>query len=133
MANQALNQELQTLVADFSERLTLTVRRAVLEQVVAAMGGNGVATRGPGRRGPGRPRGSTNAATRGGKRSAEQVDAMGEKLLAHVKSNPGQRADQIATTLRSDVKTIRLPMQRLLAMKKVKTKGQRRGTTYFAS
>jgi hypothetical protein len=33
----------------------------------------------------------------------------------------------------SDVKTIRLPMKQLIAAKKVRTKGQRRGMTYFAA
>ena len=121
MSNQ-LNQELRTLINDFADNLTLTVRRSVLEQVVTAMGGNVSAKRG---RGPGRPRGS-------GKASAEQADAMGEKLLAHVKSNPGQRADQIAKAIRSEVKRIRPSMQKLLAAKKVRTKGRRRGMQYFA-
>jgi hypothetical protein len=122
MANKALEQQVRSFCDEFANSLALTIRRSVLEQVVAAMGGGA-----PARRGPGRPRGS------GSKRSAEQVDAMGEKLLAHVKSNPGQRADQIAKTLRSDVHTIRRPMQQLLAAKKVKTKGQRRGMTYYSA
>jgi hypothetical protein len=134
MANKALDQELHSMISEFANQLTLSVRRSVLEQVVEAMGGsssNGRVKRGPGRprgsrRGPGRPRGS-------GKRSPEQVEALGAKLLAYLKSKPGQRSDQIATALRSDVKTIRLPMQGLLAAKKVKTKGQRRGMQYFAA
>jgi len=136
MANQ-LEQELRSLIGEFTGKLATTVRRSVLEQVVAAMGGDipipySLKTK----RGPGRPRGSgrpARAARAGGKRSSEQVAAMGENLLAHVKSKPGQRAEQIAAALRSDVKTIRLPMQQLLAAKKVRTKGQRRGTTYFAA
>ena len=56
---------------------------------------------------------------------------MRERLLAHVRSNPGQRADQIAEVLGTDVGTMRLPMRALIADKTVSTKGQRRGTTYY--
>jgi hypothetical protein len=122
MSNQALHQELRSLVEEFTDRLTLTVRRSVLEQVVTAMGGNVARVK----RGPGRP------SARGG-HSVAALDAMGERLFAHVKSNPGQRGDQIAKALRSDVHTIRKPMKALIAAKKVKTKGQRRGMSYFAA
>jgi len=55
---------------------------------------------------------------------------MRERLLAHVRSNPGQRGDQIAEALGTDVGTMRLPMRALIGEKKVRTTGQRRGTTY---
>jgi hypothetical protein len=68
-----------------------------------------------------------------GRRSAQDVEQMAEMLLAHVKKNPGQRGEQIAESLRTDTKTMRLPMQKLIADKKVKTRGNRRGMTYFAA
>jgi predicted ArsR family transcriptional regulator len=52
-------------------------------------------------------------------------------LHAHVKANPGQRADQIATALRTTPNAMRPTMQKLVAEKRVTTKGQRRGMTYF--
>ncbi len=55
---------------------------------------------------------------------------MRERLLAHVRSNPGQRGDQIAEALGTDVGTMRLPMRALIGEKRVRTMGQRRGTTY---
>lgn len=58
---------------------------------------------------------------------------MSERLLAYVRKNPGQRGEQIAKAMRSDVKTIRLPMKKLIAARKVKTKGQRRGMSYAAA
>jgi hypothetical protein len=128
MSNQALNQELRSLVDEFTNRLTLTVRRSVLEQIVAAMGGNVPNGRARATRRPAR-----SAPARGGKRSSEQVAAMGAKLLSYVKSKPGRRGEQIAKVFHSDVKTIRLPMKQLIAAKKVRTKGQRRGMTYHAA
>ena len=58
---------------------------------------------------------------------------MGERLLTHVKQNAGQRGEQIAKALRTDVNTMRPAMKKLIAAKKVKTKGQRRGMTYHAA
>lgn len=56
---------------------------------------------------------------------------MREALLAHVHANPGQRGEQIAAALGTDVGTMRLPMRKLIAERKVRTEGQRRGMTYY--
>jgi hypothetical protein len=132
MPNDARAQ-IQELVDDFANRLTLLLRRSALEQVVQALGGNGAA---PARRGPGRPRGSTTVAaparrSRGGKRTSEEMEAMSSALVSHVQANPGQRGEQIAQALGTDVKTMRLPMLKLIASKAITTRGQRRGMTYY--
>lgn len=126
------NGELQALVDSFTTQLTTLIRRTTLEQVVAALGGN-APTAAPVRRGPGRPAGA-RAARRpagGGKRSSEQMETMTNDLVAYVKANPGQRGEQIAAALKTDVKTMRLPMLKLIAAKAISTKGQRRGMTYY--
>jgi hypothetical protein len=122
--------QIRTLVEEFTSKLELVVRRTALEQVAAALGDT-VAMR----RGPGRPKGSAKVGRpkKGGKRSAANLEAMGAKLLAHVKAHPGQRGEQIAAALKTDVGTMRLPMQKLMAAKQIKTKGQRRGTSYYTT
>ncbi|MEQ1728365.1 MAG: hypothetical protein ABL982_08270, partial [Vicinamibacterales bacterium] len=107
------------------------IRRTALESVQAALGGDVAAAP---RRGPGRPRGSTpvRRAAKGGKRDAASLDEMGAAILAFVQANPGLGAIEIAEAVQTDVGTIRLPMQKLLADRKVRTQGQRRGTKYFA-
>lgn len=131
------NNEIQTLVESFVSQVQLLAKKAALEDVVAQLSGS-VA---PGhKRGPGRPKGSGGGGggtikpiRKGTRRSAADVEAMGEALVTHVRANPGQGADEIAKALGTDVGTMRLPMQALLKAKKVKTQGQRRGTKYFVA
>lgn len=133
MPTDSLRTSIQSLTQSFAEQLEQLVRQAAVEQVTSALGGLGVST--PARRGrprktgttgrkPGRPAGS-------GKRTAGDMDAMQERLLSHVKANPGQRGEQIAAAMKSDVMMIRLPMKKLIAARKVTTKGERRGMMYF--
>jgi len=56
-----------------------------------------------------------------------------EAVLAYVRSNPGQRGEQIASSLGTDTKTLRGAMKRLIEQQKVRTKGERRGMQYFAA
>lgn len=125
------SNDIRTLVNDFATQLEQLTKRMALEQVLEALGGEAGARAPSGKR-RGRPPGSKNKAASGrrGRRSSADLEKLSASLLAHVKAHPGQRGDQIATALRSDVTTIRRPMKALIAAKKVKTKGQRRGMTY---
>lgn len=130
--NQSMHSEIRDLVESFAADLTALVRRTALEQVHSALSGsvsNGRKTRGPGRKasGPRRARGG------GGKRSSEQVDAFAAKILDFVKKNPGLRGEQLSASMKTDTKSLRLPMLKLIGDKKVKTKGQRRGMMYYAA
>lgn len=127
--------EIRDLVENFTSQLSQVVRRTTLEEVHAKLS-LALGDSAPKRRGPRRARATVSNGVvrvrRGGKRSAADLEALGDRLLAHVKSNPGQRGEQIAAALRTDVGTMRLPMQKLIAGKKIKVKGQRRGMKYFA-
>jgi hypothetical protein len=52
------------------------------------------------------------------------------KLHRYIASHPGQRIEQIGKALGETTKDLRLPAQKLIAEKLVKTKGARRGMTY---
>lgn len=135
MARQTAQQdEIQSLVESFASELTALVRRTTIEQLQQALGDfSGGATPVAKRTVRVVRMGRSAKKGSGGKRTPEQVHAFGETLYAFIKKSPGQRGEQIAAALKTDVKTMRLPLLRLIADKKVKTKGQRRGMTYFAA
>jgi hypothetical protein len=60
------------------------------------------------------------------------VDAAAARLLDYVASHPGERIEQIAKGMGESSKELKLPVQKLLAAKSMRTEGQKRGTTYFA-
>lgn len=135
--------DIQSLVDSFTSQLISLVRQSTLERIQAVLAdGAGPAPMGRGGRRPGRPAGSKAApagiklgrrAAGGGKRSPEELERMSAGLYDFIKKNPGQRGEQIAAALKTDVKTMRLPILKLIGEKKLKTKGQRRGMTYFAA
>jgi len=65
------------------------------------------------------------------RRGAAAIDASA--LLAHIQQHSGQRGEQIAKALGTDTTTMRPVMHKLIAEKKVKTRGERRGMQYFAA
>lgn len=74
-----------------------------------------------------------NARRKGEKRAPALLAQTTANLLGHIKTNPGQRIEQIAVGLGLSTQELKLPTQKLLAGRKVKTRGQRRGTKYFAA
>ena len=141
MPTPTLDQEIQSRIQFFLAELSDLVKMAALGSVHAALGGE------PGprmRRGPGRPRGSGKrgpgrprkaAAARMGKRirrSAEDLEAIAARVLAHVKANAGHRLEQIGAALKTDTAILKRPIANLLAVKHLRTEGQKRGTKYFA-
>lgn len=87
----------------------------------------------PHRRGSGRPRGSRSRAGAGkrGRRSPEQLAAIAARVLAQVRTKQGQRLEEIGRALGTDTGVLKGPVAQLLDAKKLKTKGQKRGTRYF--
>ncbi len=140
MQTADLDQQIRDRIEMFVQDLTALVRQSAVRAVTSALGESTVT-----RRGPGRPRSNGIAALAGGRRSGrpagrrkgekrapEQLAALVDKLFALIKGKPGQRTEEIASTLGISTKELTLPAKKLIAEKRVSTKGQKRATRYFA-
>ena len=122
-----MNPDIRTLVENFTNDISNLMRRAALEEVHAkltlAIGDVSAPKRRAARTGKrGRP----------GKFTPEQLENHGASILALLKKSPGARSEQLSAAMKMDAKTLRIPLKALIAAKKIKVKGQKRGTTYFA-
>jgi hypothetical protein len=123
--------DIRALVENFTNEFSQVIRRAALEEVHAklTLAIGDVATT---RRGPGRPRGArTGKRGRPGKFTPEQMEKLGTTIVGLLKKSPGARSEQLSVAMKMDAKTLRIPLQALIKAKKIKVKGQKRGTTYF--
>jgi len=55
-----------------------------------------------------------------------------DRFVGFVKKNPGLRIEQINAQLGTSTKDLVIPVRRLVASKLVRTKGEKRSTTYEA-
>ena len=80
----------------------------------------------------GRPAAAKGAKRRAGeKRTPAVLAQVTEQVFNHIKTNAGQGVEQIAKALGTTTKELTLPIRKLLAEKKVTSKGQKRATRYF--
>ena len=132
MPKNHLDSQIRTCINSFVEELSSLVKQAAVESVRDALGGGSTPTS----RRPARSRKATTGtkrptSKRRKRRSSGAVDSVAKRILAHVKTSPGQGVGEIGGTLRLTSKDLRLPILKLLGDKKIKTTGQRRGTKYF--
>jgi hypothetical protein len=113
--------------------LITAIRSELRAEFLSALGGGGDIPTPFRKRGPGRPKtAAAKPRKKGGKRTPEELEAMTKNLLAAIKKTPGQRIEQLATGLGASTKELALPTLKLFEAKAISSKGQRRGTTYFA-
>jgi len=76
---------------------------------------------------------ATAAAKRkaGEKRTPQELAHIVEQTYNYIKSNGNQGVEQIAKALGTSTKELTLPIRKLLADKKIGSKGQKRATRYF--
>ncbi|HEY6555642.1 MAG TPA: DNA-binding protein [Polyangiaceae bacterium] len=140
MQTADLDQQIRDRIEMFVQDLTALVRQSAVRAVTSALGESTVTRRGPGRPrsnglaslGGGRRSGRPAGRRKGEKRAPEQLAALVDKLFSLIKGKPGQRIEEIATTLGISTKELTLPAKKLIAEKRVSTKGQKRATRYFA-
>jgi hypothetical protein len=133
MAN--IHDTLRAALDSFVEDLSKMIQQATLESVEQALA---AASTIPARR-AGRGRGGAAVAIvlptprgRGAKRTPEELEQLTKRFHSYVQKNPGQRIEQLADGMGVSTRELNLPVKKLLAGKKLSTKGQKRATTYFA-
>jgi hypothetical protein len=117
--------EMNRVVQGFVAQITELARRAAIDTLEGALGRAGGGGRGKAAALVGRPRG------KGAKRSSDELDRLSDAFVDYVKENPGLRIEQINKSLGTTTKDLALPIRKLLADGVVKSKGQKRSTTYF--
>jgi hypothetical protein len=134
----SLRSSLESLASTFASSVLQAIRSASLEELLGESGTGA-------RRGPGRPPKSKAAPTappaprarksgRLARRSPEQIAKALDQVVALVKGKKdGLRAEQIRAALKMESKEMPRVLQEGLAKKKLKAKGQKRATTYFAA
>ena len=71
------------------------------------------------------------APRRGKRRTAAQLGRLTDRLFSQIRKAGGQRIEQIGAAMKVPTSVLKLPAEKLLAAKRIKTTGQRRGTKYF--
>ena len=123
----SLDSEIRSRVAAFADEIVALIRASAVDVVNAALGGTAVRSR----------RGRAVSARmsrrpKGAKRDPAAIARLTETLGTFIKKNPGgQRIEQIGKALGIATKDLALPVKKLLAAKRISTKGQKRSTTYF--
>jgi hypothetical protein len=141
----SLRTTLDDLAHRFAEACLAAIRGASIEDLLEAQGA--VSRPGPGRRTapahgktirmpPAAP--PARAKFKGGRllrRSPDEIDKTLGLVVAMLKATPGQgmRSEEIQSFLRLDKRELPVVLQTGLRSKKLRSKGQKRATTYFAA
>ena len=144
MSNTSLRSALDSLANSFAGAVLDAIKGASLQELLAESGGATAP-----RRGPGRPRGAVAKATatapvavvraakpsgRLPRRSPEEIARTLDKIHGLLKGKKaGMRSEEIREALKLDVREMPRVLKEGLAKKKLKSRGQKRATTYSAA
>jgi hypothetical protein len=130
--------EIRNRIENFVEELAELVKRSALESVQQAFGG-APQPRAALRRAAGRTVATTarkaaavSKPAKRGKRTGAQVEATASALLKYIEKHPGARMEQISAGMKMASKDLNLPLRKLKDERRLKTKGQKRATEYYA-
>jgi hypothetical protein len=121
-----LQTDMARAVNDFVAQVTEIAKRAALDTLGTALGSAPITKRGS------NGAFSRSAHGRGGKRPPEQLEKTATAFHDFVAANPGLRIEQINKQIGLTTAELALPIRKLIASGAIKTKGEKRSTTYFA-
>lgn len=126
--------DLSALIDSFTHDLASLIRKAAIEAVHGALGAaHQIGSQaGPkaARKAPVSAKGVA-ARRHGEKRDPKELEALTQRLGDYIKAHPGERIEQINKALGVATKELALPIKKLIACKAIKSKGQKRSTTYY--
>lgn len=135
-----IENRINALVTNFISEVSRLAQAAALETLKAALGGAtvpvvrdirvGKAAK-PAASATGGAAAAAAKRAKGEKRPKAEIAQVQDKVLAHIRANPGQRIEQINKVLGTRTPDLALPLKKLIADGAVATKGARRATTYF--
>jgi hypothetical protein len=133
-----LKSRLDSLAATFTTEVIRAIQSASLDELLGEVGGSrrgaGRANGASGAAGPAAPRAKSTKPGRLPRRSADDIAEALARVVALVKkSKQGLRAEQIRTQLRMQSKEMPRVLKEGISKKALKSKGQKRATTYFAA
>jgi hypothetical protein len=117
-----IDRELQSRVAGFVDELSALIHRRALLAVKELLE-KGSTMGAPPPNPPGRKLGE--------KRTPQELAQITAQVLRYITSNAGQSVEQMAGSLSLSTRELTLPIRKLLAEKKIGSKGQKRATRYF--
>lgn len=131
-----IEARINDLVSNFVNEITRLARSAAMDTLGRALAGaGGVVVKDvrvkAGRGGAAAAASASSKRSKGEKRPKAEIAKLQEQVLAHIRSNPGQRIELINKVLGTKTSDLALPLKKLIADGAVDTKGARRATTYF--
>lgn len=133
LAPMITDAKLNEVVRGFVAKVTALAREAAIATLNAQLAGGEVHRRRTAPISSAKSRGASPARAKGAKRPADEVARLETTLASHIAKNPGHRVEQINKVLGTTTKDVRLPLAKLVSAGRVKTKGNRRATKYFAA
>ncbi len=130
-----LDNEIRSRVESFVADISSLIRQAAVDAAVNALRGQGGGVVGytGAKRGPKPGMAAARRAAAGGgriRRTEAQIQQTMSKVLSFIESNAGSRSEEIRASLNLTAPQTADSLKRLLSEKSIKSKGQRRGTTY---
>jgi hypothetical protein len=131
MAKTDIDDRIRGMLEAFAGDLANLIRESAMQSVRDALGGEAPA-RG-GRRGGGVAAAApaSRRLPKGAKRPPDEIVKLTSRLLDYVKTNKGERIEQIAKGMGVSTRELNLPVKKLIAGKSIRTRGQKRATQYF--
>jgi hypothetical protein len=135
---QNLRSALAELATNFTESVLSAIRTASIDELLAGSGAGAIGKGRPLRSSPAptkpSPRAKSTSAGRLRRRSAEDIEAALGQVVSLVKKNKdGLRAEQIRRQLGLQAKELPRILKEGLSSRTLKSKGQKRATTYYAA